>query len=332
LPNYTIEGKILGQYIKQHFAGQKVGVLYQDDDFGQGGLAGIKDELPASQIASAQAYQPGTTTLAPQVTALKAAGAKVVVEFSVPIYTAIARLTSFTLGYKPQLVVSNVGSDPTTVAGLLKGRLQGQGVGHLAARGRDHRRLPPVGGRHEQPVVVLFKKIHDQNDASAPFDGNVGVRDGQRVHPRPGAPGGGQEPHPPGALSTPSQSRAASGPARASSRSANTATQHGGYAGVEMGSIRGGVIVLDGKPLTTRSDPNRRDRAVLRQPAGAPGQRRAEQLSPTAPSRSPAGRPGWPGHVELWQPQRPERARARSSTASSISAVRTPVNVFCWLG
>ena len=38
-PNYTIEGKILGQYIKQHFAGQKVGVLYQDDDFGKGGLA-----------------------------------------------------------------------------------------------------------------------------------------------------------------------------------------------------------------------------------------------------------------------------------------------------
>ena len=48
-PNYTIEGKILGQYIKQHFAGQKVGVLYQDDDFGQGGLAGIEDEVPASR-------------------------------------------------------------------------------------------------------------------------------------------------------------------------------------------------------------------------------------------------------------------------------------------
>ena len=45
-PNYTIEGKILGQYIKQHFAGKKVGVFYQDDDFGMGGLAGIKDEVP----------------------------------------------------------------------------------------------------------------------------------------------------------------------------------------------------------------------------------------------------------------------------------------------
>ena len=58
-PNYTIEGKILGQYLKQHFAGQKVGVLYQDDDFGQGGLAGIQDELPAADIVSKQPYQPG---------------------------------------------------------------------------------------------------------------------------------------------------------------------------------------------------------------------------------------------------------------------------------
>ena len=39
-PNYTIEGKILGQYIKQHFPGKKIGVLYQDDDFGKGGLDG----------------------------------------------------------------------------------------------------------------------------------------------------------------------------------------------------------------------------------------------------------------------------------------------------
>src|SRR5579871_1353409 len=79
-PNYTIEGKILGQYLKQHFPGQKVAVLYQDDDFGQGGLAGIEDELPASQIVAKQSYQPGVTTLAPQVTAIKASGAKVLVD------------------------------------------------------------------------------------------------------------------------------------------------------------------------------------------------------------------------------------------------------------
>ena len=59
--DYIREGKILGQYIKQHFPGKKVGVFYQDDDFGNGGLTGIKDEVPASSIVSTQPYQPGTT-------------------------------------------------------------------------------------------------------------------------------------------------------------------------------------------------------------------------------------------------------------------------------
>ena len=66
------------------------------------------------------------------------------VDFTVPIYTAIAQLTSFTLGYKPQLVVSNVGIDPTTVGGLLKTVSKGKASGTGFDRGRDHRRLPAV--------------------------------------------------------------------------------------------------------------------------------------------------------------------------------------------
>src|SRR6185437_3385910 len=118
-PNYTIEGKILGQYIKQKFPGQPVGVFYQDDDFGQGGLAGLKQQL-GSQIVVAKPYQPTVTNVAPQITAIQKAGAQVLVDFTIPAFTALERLTSFKLGYKPQLVVSNVGIDPTTVGGLLK--------------------------------------------------------------------------------------------------------------------------------------------------------------------------------------------------------------------
>ncbi len=134
-PNYTIEGKILGQYIKQHFPGQKVAVLYQDDDFGQGGLAGIQAEVPASDIVSKQAYQSGTTSLTPQVAAIAQSKAKIMVDFTVPIYTAIAQLTSFKIGYKPQLVVSNVGIDPTTVGALLKSISKGAASGTALIEG-----------------------------------------------------------------------------------------------------------------------------------------------------------------------------------------------------
>ena len=46
-PDYTREGKILGQYVAQHFKGKKIGIFAQNDDFGTNGIAGLKDEIPA---------------------------------------------------------------------------------------------------------------------------------------------------------------------------------------------------------------------------------------------------------------------------------------------
>jgi branched-chain amino acid transport system substrate-binding protein len=249
-PNYTIEGKILGQYIKQHLAGKKVAVLYQDDDFGQGGLAGIQDELPASQIVSKQPYQSGVTTLAPQITAIKGSGAQVLVSFTVPIYTAIAQLTSFTLGYKPQLVVSNVGIDPTTVGGLLKTISKGKASGTALIEGAITDGYLPSTADMSNPWIKLFKQIHDQYDKSAPFDGNVeyGMATAYTLVQALKAAG----PHLTrqgliDAINTHGGSW--QGPGLVPFRYAKT--EHGGYGGTEMGQVRGGKIVLFGGPLTT---------------------------------------------------------------------------------
>ena len=47
-PPYTVDGKILGNYIKKNFAGKKIGYLYQDDEFGQDVVKGLDMEIPAS--------------------------------------------------------------------------------------------------------------------------------------------------------------------------------------------------------------------------------------------------------------------------------------------
>src|SRR5580700_1485092 len=56
--DYVREGKILGQYVKDHFKGKKVGFFYQDDEFGQDGVKGLSDEIPAKQIVAKEAYDP----------------------------------------------------------------------------------------------------------------------------------------------------------------------------------------------------------------------------------------------------------------------------------
>jgi ABC-type branched-subunit amino acid transport system substrate-binding protein len=250
-PNYTIEGKILGQYIKQHFAGQKVGVLYQDDDFGQGGLAGIEDEVPAADIVSKEPYQSGTTTLAPEITALKASKATVLVDFTVPIYTAIGQLTSFTLGWKPKLVISSVGIDPTTVGALLKTVSKGKASGTGLIEGAITDGYLPSNTDTSNPWIQLFMKIHAQYDPSAPFDGNVeyGMANAYTLVQALKAAGKN--------LTRQDVVNAVNndggkwtGPGLVPFR--YTKSEHGGYDGAELGQVRNGKIVLFGGPLTTQ--------------------------------------------------------------------------------
>jgi ABC-type branched-subunit amino acid transport system substrate-binding protein len=254
-PNYTIEGKILGQYLKQHFAGKKIGVLYQDDDFGKGGLAGIEAEVPAGAIVTKQPYQSGTTTLAPQVTAIKSAKADVMVDFTVPFYTAIAQLTSFTLGYKPQLVVSNVGIDPTTVGQLLKVVSKGKASGTGLIEGAITDGYLPSSSDTSNAWIALFKKVHDQYDAKAPFDGNVeyGMATAYTLVQALQAAGKN--------LTRDDLVKAIEndgakwmGPGLVPFR--YSTSQHGGYGGTEMGQIRNGKIVLFGGPLVTDPTPS----------------------------------------------------------------------------
>src|SRR5271154_3440765 len=248
-PNYTIEGKILGQYIKQHFAGKKVGVFYQDDDFGTGGLTGLKYELPASQIVSAQPYQPGGTNVAPQISAIKAAGAEVLVDFTVPIYTALGQLTSFTLGYKPQLVVSNVGIDPITVGGLLKTFSKGK-AGTELIEGAITDGYLPSNSDSANPWIALFEKIHAKYDASAPFDGNVEYGMANAYTLAQSLELAGKNLTREDLIKAVNESGSKlTGPGLVPFRYSTTV--HGGYAGVEMGQVRKGQIVLFGGPLVT---------------------------------------------------------------------------------
>ena len=174
--DYIREGKILGQYIAQHFKGKKVGYFYQDDEFGMDRVKGLDYEIPSSMVVSRQSYVDTNVNVAPQVAALRAAGAQVVVSFSIPAFTALLKLTSLKLGFNPTLVVSNVGSDPITLSGLLESFAKQGGAtvnGNSLTNGMITDSYAPSLGSATNSWIALFKKVHDQYDAKAPFDGNV---------------------------------------------------------------------------------------------------------------------------------------------------------------
>jgi branched-chain amino acid transport system substrate-binding protein len=175
--DYIREGKILGNYIEQHFKGKKIGYFYQDDEFGMDGVKGLNYEIPKSQVVAAESYNPTVINIAPQVTALKAAGAQVVVAFSVPAFTALLRLNSLKLSFAPQLVVSDVGSDPITLAGLLESFAKQGGAtvsGNALTQGIITDSYLPSLGDTSNSWIKLFTKIHNQYIPKLPMDGNVG--------------------------------------------------------------------------------------------------------------------------------------------------------------
>lgn len=249
-PNYTIEGKILGGYIRRHFPRQKVAVLYQNDDFGQGGLAGVKDEVPLVDIVSTQPYQSGATTLAPQLGAIKFSGATVLVEFTAPKYTAIAQLASAGLQYKPRLVISRAGIESTTSGALTRTSSGGKASAAAMTEGAITDDYLPPSGDGSNPWIRLFKRIHDRYDPSAPFDGNVvyGMASAYTLVQALEAAGKSLTRD---ALVKAIESAGArwSGPGLVPFR--YSSTDHGGYAGAKLGQVLGGKIVLFGTPVIT---------------------------------------------------------------------------------
>jgi branched-chain amino acid transport system substrate-binding protein len=176
--NYIREGKILGSYIASHFKGKKIAYFYQNDEFGQDGVKGLSDEIPAAQVVAKEPYNVAASNPAGEVAtltaALKASNAQVVVAFAVPAFMALLRLSELSLGYSPTLVSSDVGSDPLTLTGLLNtfAKKSGSfGTGLIQGIITDSY-LPSLGSSNDS-WIKLFTKIHDQYIPKLPMDGNV---------------------------------------------------------------------------------------------------------------------------------------------------------------
>jgi ABC-type branched-subunit amino acid transport system substrate-binding protein len=176
--DYVREGKILGSYVKQHFKGMKIGYFYQNDEFGLDGVKGLDYEIPASQVVAREAYNVLATNPAQEVGGLvakmKAAGVQVVVSYSIPAFTALLKLTGLTLSYSPTLVVSDVGSDPITLSGLLNSFAKKSGsFGSSLIQGIITDGYLPSLGDTSNSWITLFKSVHDSYIPKLPFDGNV---------------------------------------------------------------------------------------------------------------------------------------------------------------
>jgi len=125
-PNYHTEGEIYAKHILQTKPNAKIGVLYQNDDYGKDLLKGLKDGLgakAAGMIVKEASYEVSDPTVDSQIIQLQGSGADVFVNITTPKFAAQAVRKVYDIGWKPVHYLNNVGSSVGSVlvpAGLEK--------------------------------------------------------------------------------------------------------------------------------------------------------------------------------------------------------------------
>jgi branched-chain amino acid transport system substrate-binding protein len=110
-PSYRTEAQIYTRYILAQKPDAKIGILYQNDDFGKDYPAGVRDVLGAdfdSKVVKVVSYEVTDATIDSQAVALQGAGADVLITAATPKFAAQTIRKIADLGWQPLHFMSNV--------------------------------------------------------------------------------------------------------------------------------------------------------------------------------------------------------------------------------
>ncbi len=119
-PSYQSEGHIYAEYILKNHPTGKIGILYQNDDYGKDYVKGLKDGLgdkAKTMIISEQPYEVADPTIDSQMINLKASGADIFFDVTTPKFAAQAIKKAAEIGWKPVHILNGVS---TSLAAVLK--------------------------------------------------------------------------------------------------------------------------------------------------------------------------------------------------------------------
>jgi branched-chain amino acid transport system substrate-binding protein len=110
-PSYQSETQIYAKYILKNYPNAKIGVLYQNDDYGKDYLKGLKDGLgskAASMIVMEESFEVTDPTIDSHIIKLKSSGADVFVNITTPKFAAQAIKKNAEIEWKPVHFLNNV--------------------------------------------------------------------------------------------------------------------------------------------------------------------------------------------------------------------------------
>ncbi len=121
-PAYQLEGRFYGEAIARNSPNAKIGVIYQNDDYGKDYIAGLEAGLgaKASNIVDKEPFEVTAPSVASQIVKLKASGATVFVILATPTKTIQSYATANALKWSPDVIYTNSVSATDTFLTLAK--------------------------------------------------------------------------------------------------------------------------------------------------------------------------------------------------------------------
>jgi branched-chain amino acid transport system substrate-binding protein len=110
-PNYRTEAQIYAKYILANIKNPKLGILYQNDDFGKDYPTGVRDILGNDWdniVVKSVSYETTDATIDSQLAELQGSGADVLLVAAIPKFAAQAIRKVYDLQWKPTFFMTNV--------------------------------------------------------------------------------------------------------------------------------------------------------------------------------------------------------------------------------
>jgi len=116
-PSYVTEAQIYAKYVMQKKPDAKIGILYQNDDFGKDYLTGFRDVLKDrfDKIVTLASYETTDATIDSQLISLQGAGINVLVTVAIPKFAAQTIRRVAAMNWKPMHVLTGVSVSVGTV-------------------------------------------------------------------------------------------------------------------------------------------------------------------------------------------------------------------------
>ena len=172
-PSYRTEAQIYTRYILKNKPNAKVGIIYQNDDFGKDYLHGVQDVLGKDfdkYVVKTITYESTDATVDSQLTTLKAAGVDTLISAPIPKFAAMIVRRVYEIDWKPMHFLSNVS---ISVGGVMEPAGVEKGVGIISAAylkdPTDPSWANDAGMNEWRAFMTKYLPGADMTDGSYPF-------------------------------------------------------------------------------------------------------------------------------------------------------------------